>query len=300
MQPQQFLYTLVYFTQIPEWLLPANVIDLLDFSIRKITSVAVFLITFFSNYNFLIFATRHSPLYIPWKNTAYWWQCGEKDSVWMSVRCQTSSGETAFDWWVQRGGGEHKYIAGPSFLHIDEHAHTHTQISCARVTWRCVEHIAVVSCVVWVACLCTADLIWEASLWLRVQTWPGHQKQPDTLERYYSRHHSLTVFPDISACLQWHTPNLLKSLQHVVNSLPKGNLHVPPLGIQPVRNTKEENAITWLQGVRFLIFFFFFSRILTGYLRFSLPASPNCVCAYARWSWTGWAQNQMLSPTELQ
>lgn len=41
------LYTLVYFTQIPEWWVPAKVTDLLDFSIRKITSVAVFLITFF-------------------------------------------------------------------------------------------------------------------------------------------------------------------------------------------------------------------------------------------------------------
>lgn len=41
------LYTLVYFTQIPEWWVPAKVIDLLCFSIRNITSVAVFLITFF-------------------------------------------------------------------------------------------------------------------------------------------------------------------------------------------------------------------------------------------------------------
>lgn len=41
------LYPLVYFTQIPEWWVPAKVIDLLDFSIRKITSVAMFLITFF-------------------------------------------------------------------------------------------------------------------------------------------------------------------------------------------------------------------------------------------------------------
>lgn len=36
------LCTLVYFTQIPEWRLPAKVIDSLDFSIRKITSVAGF------------------------------------------------------------------------------------------------------------------------------------------------------------------------------------------------------------------------------------------------------------------
>lgn len=40
------LYTLVYFTQIPVWWEPAKVIDLLHFSIRKITSAALFLITF--------------------------------------------------------------------------------------------------------------------------------------------------------------------------------------------------------------------------------------------------------------
>lgn len=90
------LYTLVCFTQIPEWWVPAKVIDLLDFSIRKITSVAVFLITFFL-YNFLIFATRHHPPNSPWKITARWWQDGEKDCVWASVCCQTSSGETVFE-----------------------------------------------------------------------------------------------------------------------------------------------------------------------------------------------------------
>lgn len=41
------LYTLVCFTQIPEWWLPAKVIDMLDFPIRKITSVAMSLMTFF-------------------------------------------------------------------------------------------------------------------------------------------------------------------------------------------------------------------------------------------------------------
>lgn len=46
------LYTLVYFTQIPEWWVPAKVIDLLDFSIWEITSVAMFLIAFFSKDNF--------------------------------------------------------------------------------------------------------------------------------------------------------------------------------------------------------------------------------------------------------
>lgn len=68
------------------------------------------------------------------------------------------------------------------------------------------------------------------------------------LEQFYSGHRSLTELPSISACLQWHMPSLtlhLKSLQHVVKSLPEGNLHFfspPLLRVRPVRNTKEENC----------------------------------------------------------
>lgn len=82
-------------------------------------------------------------------------------------------------------------------------------------------------------------------------------------------------------------PLHLKSLQHVVNSLPKGNLHVffSSRGIQLVRNTEEENCHCVAIGGTF--FWFWYTVCLWGALQkidrlavvFTSCPLTVCVCS---------------------
>lgn len=85
-------------------------------------------------------------------------------------------------------------------------------------------------------------------------------------------------------------PLHLKSLHHVVNSLPKGNLHFfPLLGIQPVRNTKEENCFasgaTVSDSVT-LLFVFFAENWQTsrGFQSLFADFVCGCGCVCAAWA----------------
>lgn len=192
---------------------------------------------------------------IKWKKCSINWHHGK--TLRMSVGCQASGGKTgetenSVDWWVQRGRGKHKYYAGPSFMYIFLYQlHKYDYMACS---WSC--HFL---------CVCVCFLVrmngfvhdrlgkchsgWEYKL-------GPHIKSSVLLEQLYSRHYSLTVFPSISACLQWHMPNLPKSLQHVVNSLPKGNLYISPPGYTACQKYKRRKLPLCCCG-RYCVWFWY-------------------------------------------
>lgn len=159
---------------------------------------------------------------------------------------ETVEAENSVDWWVWRctqcwRSGVCIFVRSSDYMNKNRGAAL-LWLHC-RFIMQCV--FAYVCFLVWVTRSCTADLVCVIAVentnlanTSKAVCHFGTALLGAPLTHWTSQHFSL--FTVAHAKPPFH----LKSLQHVVNSLPKGNLHffLHLLRVRPVRNTKEENC----------------------------------------------------------